>query len=157
MRGVPSLIISLPTFMGSFSFFGNELRMIGHGLGHMVSNLIDSKHSKRFMKAGSRQYTFEVNSQFSQTDTIDQVDQWIKESKRTTPTAFDFSFDPRRGFFRAVDWQFFLLHTFPAIVVPYLKYDSAKEALLNLSNACAISLQKSITPNELSKMKRQVT
>ena len=157
MRGVSSLITSLPTFMGSFSFFGDELHMISHGLGHMVSNLIDSRHSKRFMKAGSKQYSFEVNSQFSQKDFIEQVDQWIKESKRTTPTAFDFSFDPRRGFFRAVDWQFFLLHIVPAIVVTYLKYDGAKEALMNLSNACAISLQKSITPNELSKMKRQVS
>ena len=57
MRGVSSLITSLPTFMGSFSFFGDELHMIGHGLGHMVSNLIDYRHSKRFMKKGARQYS----------------------------------------------------------------------------------------------------
>ena len=154
MRGVSTLITSLPTFMGSFSFFGDELHMIGHGLGHMVSNLIDYRHSKRFMKKGARQYSFEVNTQFSQKDFVEQVDQWIRESKPTTPTAFDFSFDPRRGFFRAVDWQFFLLHIVPAMIVPYLRYDNAKEALMNLSNACAISLQKSITPNELSRMKR---
>ncbi|OBZ81236.1 hypothetical protein A0J61_10715 [Choanephora cucurbitarum] len=129
--------------------------MIGHGLGHMVSNLIDSRHSKRFMKAGSRQYSFEVNSQFNQKDFVEQVDLWIKESMRFTPTAFDFSFDPRRGFFfRAVDWQFFSLHIVPAMVVPYLKYDGAKQARLDLSNACAISLQKSFKPSELSKMKR---
>ena len=154
MRGVSSLITSLPTFMGSFSFFGDELHMIGHGLGHMVSNQIDSRHSKHFMKVGLRQYSFEVNSQFNQKDSVEQVDLWIKESKRSTPTAFDFSFYPRKGFFRAVDWQFFLLHIVPAMVVPYLKYDGAKQTLMNLSNACAISLQKSITPSELSKMKR---
>lgn len=128
--------------------------MIGHGLGHMVSNLVDFRHSKRFMKKGARHYSFEVNSRFSQKDFAEQLDQWIKASKPTTPTAFDFSFDPRRGFFRAVDWQFFLLHIVPAIVIPNLKYDGAKEALMNLSNACAISLQRIITPAELSKMKR---
>ena len=154
MRGVSSLITFLPTFMGSFSFFGDELHMIGHGLGNMISNLIDFRHCKRFMKKGSGEYTFDVSPRYTQKNFAEQLDQWIRESKPTTPTAFDFSFDPRIGFFRTVDWQFFLLHIVPAMVVPHLKYDDAKEALMNLSNACAISLQKFITPSELSKMKR---
>ena len=43
MEGVSELLTSLPTFMGTFSFFGDELHMIGHGLGHLVYNLLDPK------------------------------------------------------------------------------------------------------------------
>ena len=74
MRGVSSLITSLPTFMGSFSFFGDELHMIGHGLGHMISNLIDFRNCKRFMKKGLREYTFDVSSRYSQKNFAEQLD-----------------------------------------------------------------------------------
>ena len=85
---------------------------------------------------------------------MDYLGNWIAESKNTTPTVFDFSFDPRPHFFRAVDWQHFLLHVVPTSVIPYLRHASTKNALMDLCNACAISLQWTISPHELARMGR---
>lgn len=150
MKGVSELITSLPTFMGTFSFFGDELHMIGHGLGHMVYNLFDPQENKKFKVEGSRNYTFE----FVQPNFFKTIGDLIKESKSSNPTLFNFTFDAKKGCYRAVDWQFFLLHIVPAVIVPQLKNPDARKALTALVNACAISLQYSITRRELEEMKK---
>ena len=150
MEGVSELLTSLPTFMGTFSFFGDELHMIGHGLGHLVYNLLDPKANGRFKVKSSLEYSFDFDQPGYFQDLID----WIAFSKPTNPTAFNFSFQLKKGSLRAVDWQFFLLHIVPTMIIPYLKYPSAKKALISLVNACSISLQRSITEGELQDMKR---
>ena len=59
MKGVPELLTSLPTFMGTFSFFGDELHMIGHGLEHLVCNLLDPKANSHFKVKNSSDYSFD--------------------------------------------------------------------------------------------------
>lgn len=135
--------------MGTFSFLGDELHMIGHGLGHLVCNLLDPQENKRFKVEGSNDYTFD----FMQTNFFKALPKLIEESKSSNPTMFDFTFDFKKGCFRAVDWQFFLLHIVPTMIIPNLKYDGTKKALINLVSACAISLQHSISPQELEQMK----
>ena len=103
MKGVSKLITSLPTFMGTFSFLGDELHMIRHGLGHLVCNLLDPQENKRFRVEGSNDYTFD----FMQTNFFKALPKLIEESKSSNPTMFDFTFDFKKGCFRAVDWQFF--------------------------------------------------
>lgn len=149
MKGVSDLITSLPTFMGTFSFLGDELHMIGHGIGHLVCNLLDPLENSRFKVEGSNDYTFD----FAERNFFKTIQILIQESKPTNPTNFDFSFDFKKGCYRAVDWQFFLLHIVPTIVIPHLKHADAKRALMCLVNACAISLQYSISPQALEQMK----
>ena len=93
MKGVSELITSLPTFMGTFSFFGDELHMIGHGLGHLVSNLLDPQENSRFKVEGSNEYTFD----FQQANFFKRLPDLIKESKCTSPTSFDFSFNFKKA------------------------------------------------------------
>ena len=149
MKGVSELITSLPTFMGTFSFFGDELHIISHGLGHLVCNLLDPQENNLFKVEGSNEYTFD----FQQANFFKTLPDLIKESKRTSPTNFDFSFDFKKGYYRAVDWQFFLLHIVPTIILPNLKTEGAKKALKSLTSAYAISLQQSISQQELEQMK----
>ena len=150
MKGVSSLITSLPTFMGTFSFLGDELHMIDHGLGHLVCNLLDPQENSRFKVEGSNEYTFDV----VQSNFFKSIQQYVEASKSTSPVSFNFSFDFKKGCYRDVDWQFFLLHIVPTMIIPNLKYQAAKKALISLVNACSISLQRSISASELEDMKR---
>ncbi|OBZ80612.1 hypothetical protein A0J61_11339 [Choanephora cucurbitarum] len=88
---------------------------------------------------------------------MDGINRWIDYSKPTTPTISDFSFDHKKQFFRAVDWQHVLLHVAPTIIAPYLKSSTATDALMDLINACSISLQRSISPGESTYMKSAFT
>lgn len=77
---------------------------------------------------------------------------WIDQSKPTTSSVFKYSFDSRKGYYRAVDWQQFLLYVVPTMIVPNLKYVEAKNGLMSLVDACSIALQKEITSQEVIKM-----
>ncbi|OBZ80395.1 hypothetical protein A0J61_11556, partial [Choanephora cucurbitarum] len=131
-----NITTSLPTFMGIFSFFGDELHMIGHGLGHLVYNLLDPKANGHLKVKSSLECSFDFDQPGYFQDLID----WIAFSS-----------------LRAVDSQFFLLHIVPTMIIPRLKYPSSKKALINLVNACSISLQRLITEGELEDMKRFFT
>ena len=63
--------------------------MIGHELGHLVCNLFDPQENSRFKVEGANEYTFD----FSQANFLKILPELIKESKRTSPTDFDFLFD----------------------------------------------------------------
>ena len=154
MRGIPHLIGSLETFLGVYSFFGDELHMSGHGIGHLISDLLDPSPRNKFKVTGFSEYTFNVQEGLTLRSFMECINRWIDDSKRTTPTVFDFSFDHKKHFFRAVDWQHVLLHVAPTIIAPYLKSNAATDALMDLVNACSISLQRSISPNELAYMER---
>ncbi|KAI8332185.1 hypothetical protein BD560DRAFT_341296 [Blakeslea trispora] len=77
---------------------------------------------------------------------------WIDQSKPTTSSVFEYSFNSRKGYYRAVDWQQFLLYVVPTMVVPNLKYVEARNGLMSLVDACSIALQKEITSQEVIKM-----
>ncbi|KAI8352180.1 hypothetical protein BD560DRAFT_318894, partial [Blakeslea trispora] len=70
------------------------------------------------------------------------------------PSMFDFTFDHRAGFYRAIDWQHILLHVVPTVIVPYKKSVQTRNALMHLVNACSISLQRCISVEELQYMER---
>ncbi|OBZ64426.1 hypothetical protein A0J61_11954, partial [Choanephora cucurbitarum] len=48
MPGVPKLFTELKTFISPYFFFGDELHMLGHDMGHMVYKLLDPKTSDWF-------------------------------------------------------------------------------------------------------------
>ena len=129
MRGVSELITSLPTFKGAFSFFGDELHMLGHGIGHMAYNFFDPSSKNKFKVSNSSSYTFDVIDGFTLRSFTDNLGKWIAESKNTTPILFDYSFDSKTHFYRAVDWQHYLLHVVPTSVVPYLRHTATKMRL----------------------------
>ena len=154
MPGVPKLFTDLKTFINPYFFFGDELHMLGHGMGHMVYKLLDPRTDDWFQAADVDHYPFQVSLPFRQKEFMKKLGDWIVVSKPTCPAAFNYSFDKRTGYYRAVDWQDFLLYVVPTIVVPNLRYRRAKVAVMNLVNAVSISLQKSITSTDLDVMDR---
>lgn len=109
---------------------------------------------EKFEAHESTEYSFAVSAPFTQRSFIDQLGTWIVESKSTCPAAFDFSFDNRTGYYRAVDWQQFLLYIVPTMVIPNLRHEEARVALMNLVNAISIALQKSISTQDIANMRR---
>ena len=154
MPGVPELFTSLPAFSDAFFFFGDELHMLGHGMGHLIHKLIDPETNDFYKAVGSSTYSFEVDSVYSAREFISKVGEWINASKVTFPTAFDHSFDRRKGYYRAVDWRQFLLYIVPTMIVPRLLHAETQKALMKLVYAVSISLQKSISERELTDMKK---
>ena len=98
--------------------------------------------------------SFAVSAPFTQRSFIDQLGAWIVESKPTSPAAFDYSFDSRTGYYRAVDWQQFLLYIVPNMVIPNLKHEETRVALMTLVNAVSIALQKSISTQDIVNTRR---
>ena len=154
MPGIPDLFTSLPTFSDAFFFFGNELHMLGHGMGHLIYNLIDPETNDFYKAVGISTYSFDVDSVYSPREFMSKVGEWNNASKVTCPTAFDYSFDKRKGYYRAVDWQQFLLYIVPTIIVPRLLHAETQKALMKLVYAVSISLQKFISERDLTAMKK---
>ncbi|OBZ80821.1 hypothetical protein A0J61_11129 [Choanephora cucurbitarum] len=154
MRGIPQLIGSLETFLDVYSFFGDELHMLGHDIGHLISDLLDPNPRNKFKVANSGEYTIDVQKGWALRSFMEDINCWIDYSKPTTPTIFNFSLDHKKQFFRAVDWQHVLLHVALTIIAPYLKSSTATDALMDLVNTCSIRLQRSISPSELTYMER---
>ena len=117
-------------------------------------NLLHHKHMKKFEAYKSTGYSFAVYAPFTQRSFNDQLGAWIVESKPISPAAFDYSFDSRTGYYRAVDWQQFLLYIVPTMVIPNLQFEEARVALMNLVNAVSIALQKSISTQDMADMRR---
>ena len=65
MPGVPDMFASLPTFSGAFFFFGDELHMLGHGMGHLIYKLNDPETNDFYKAVGGSIYSFNVNSVYS--------------------------------------------------------------------------------------------
>ena len=65
MRGVSDLITSLPAFLGPFFFFGDELHMLGHGIDHLVFNLLEKPTRNKFMPANMSSYAFDTIEGFT--------------------------------------------------------------------------------------------
>ena len=152
MHGLPDDYANLPTFTDSFFFFGDELHMLGHGIGHLIYKLIHPSTFDFYRDLNSSSYTFDFIDGFSRKQIIQQIGDYIYDSKPTTSSAFDYSFDRRFGFYRAVDWQQWLLYIVPTMVIPKVKFRAVKDGLMALVNACAIALQKEISTQELEKM-----
>ena len=152
MPGAPSLFTSLSTFSDSFFFFGDELHMLGHGIGHLVHKLLDNSTCDHYKPLHSTQYSFDFASHMSQKVFMGKLGTWINQSKATTTSVFEYSFDSRKGYYRALDWQQFLLYIVPTMVIPNLKHVEARIGLMNLVDACSIALQKEITSQEIDKM-----
>ena len=93
MGGIPQLIGSLETFLGVYSFFGDEFHMLCHGIGHLISDLFDPSPRNKFKVANSSEYTFDVQEGWTLRSFMKGINRWIDDSKPTTPTVFDFSFD----------------------------------------------------------------
>ncbi|OBZ80313.1 hypothetical protein A0J61_11638, partial [Choanephora cucurbitarum] len=154
LPGLPRLFTDLPAFSIAFFFFGDELHLLGHGMGHLVYNLLHFKSMEKFETHESTRYSFAVSAPFNQRSFIDQLGAWIIGSKPTCPAAFDYSFDNRTGYYRAVDWQQFLLYIVPTVVIPNLECEESKVALMNLVIAISIALQKSISTQDIVNMRR---
>lgn len=152
MHGLPDDYANLPTFTDSFFFFGDELHMLGHGIGHLIYKLIHPSTFDFYRALNSSSYTFDFIDGFSRKQVIEQIGDCIYDSKPTSSSAFNYSFDRRFSFYRAVDWQQWLLYIVPTMVIPKLKSRAVKEGLMALVNACAIAFQKEISTHELEKM-----
>ena len=90
MRDVSKLITGLPTFLGSFSFFGDELHMIGHGLGHMICNLLDPTIKDKFFSPLLVYYSFDVSPVYNRSQLMNCISRWTFSSRRTNPSVFDY-------------------------------------------------------------------
>ncbi|OBZ80782.1 hypothetical protein A0J61_11169 [Choanephora cucurbitarum] len=65
MHGLPDDYANLPTFTGSFFFFGDELHMLGHGIGHLIYKLIHPSTFDFYRALNSSSYTFDFIDGFS--------------------------------------------------------------------------------------------
>ena len=154
MPKVASLFTSMPTFLNVYFFLGDELHLLGHEMGHLVYNLLNPKTLDKYYAANPTGYSFDADMSIGQRNLMIKVGDCINASKSSCPAAFNYSFDKRTGYYRAVDWQDYLLYVVPTMVIPYLKHRSAKKALMSLVNAVAISLQREISSQDLDDMDR---
>ena len=118
------------------------------------SNLLHPKSLDKYYAANPRGYSFDASMSLSQENFMIQLGDWIAASRLTYPAAFNYSFDKRTGYYRAVDWQDFLLYIVPTLVVPHLVHRGARKALMSLVNAVSISLQREISSQDLEDMDR---
>ena len=121
-------------------------------MGHLIYKLINPGTSDFYKTLNGSDYTFDIGSQYSPKQFMTQLGKWIDESKTTTSSVCEYSFDHKHGHYRAVDWQQYLLYIVPTMVIPHLKHVEARNGLMALVNACSIALQKEITQNELTDM-----
>ena len=128
--------------------------MLCRGMGHLVYNLLHPKTLDKYYAANPRGNPFDANMSLSQKNFMIQLGDWITASRLTCPAAFNYSFDKRTRYYRALDWQDFLLYIVPTLVVPHLVHRGAKKALMSLVNAVSISLQREISSQDLKEMDR---
>lgn len=153
MLGVDPVISSLSTFTGTSFFLGDEMHLIGRGLGTLVYNLLDPKKNKKFREfiTQDAQYTFGLNAR---DDTIiKKIDEKVKQSRVYIPSAFEGTWDGGVGIGRAVDYLDFLLYIVPTIVLPLVQNNETKCALMELVEGCSIALQWRISRRDITKMK----
>jgi hypothetical protein len=153
MPGVSSLFTTLSTFTGTPFFLCDEMHLIGRGISILCFNLISPQNNEKF-KSSSDEYTFDFQDVFRRAKPMEKISDHINMSRINIPTSFQGSWDGLQGFNRAVDWLDYLLYAIPTLVVPRLKHQRSKKAIMDLVNGCAIALQWNITQTDLENMNR---
>ncbi|OBZ80431.1 hypothetical protein A0J61_11520 [Choanephora cucurbitarum] len=72
MHGLPDDYASLSTFTDSFFFFGDELHMLGHGIGHLIYKLIHPPIFDFYRALNSSSYTFDFMDEFLRKQVIEK-------------------------------------------------------------------------------------
>ena len=154
MLGIDSLIGSLPTFTGTPFFLGDEMHLIGRGLGTLVYCLLHPQKNQKFYDTivGCKNYTFELITQDGKI--FDSIDEKVNQSRVNIPSAFEGTWNSAVGISRAVDYIDFLLYVVPTIILPLVRSSQSRTALMNLVEGCSIALQWRISREDILKMKR---
>lgn len=154
MPGIPRLLSSMVTFKGVSFFLGDEMHLVCRGISALVYNLLDPKSNSKFYdidpETSDKIYTFELLH--SSPNIMTNIGKLVKKSRVNIPHTFEGSWDDIVGFYRAVDYLDFFLYVVPTIIVPLLKVDSTKSALMDLINGCMIALQWDISSSDINKM-----
>ena len=90
MHGLPDDYANLLTFTDSFFFFGDELHMLCHGIGHLIYKLIHPSTFDFYRALNSSSYTFDFINGFSEKQVIEKIGDQIYDSKLTTSSAFHY-------------------------------------------------------------------
>jgi hypothetical protein len=155
MPGVPSLFTDLPTFSGVPFFFLDEMHCIAKNIGTLVYSLIDPGHFNKFKGDNESMYSdylFAFKDNVDITTIMQDINNMIVAARPTIPTNFQGTWDKMPSFYRAIDFLDYLLYIIPSIVIPLLKFEDAKKALMDLVSGCSIALQWRITSRELTEM-----
>lgn len=127
------------------------MHLLGQGIGRFVLKLIVSKFNIPYRPTNpDKVYTFTVVKK-----ELDAAGLQIKESQKYVPTSFQGSWDnliQKIDGARAIDFLDFLLYVIPTLIVPLLKNDNVKKAVLNLVRGCAIALQWELTESLITEM-----
>lgn len=152
MLGVPPLISSLPTFTGVEFFLCDEMHLIGRNISNLVLGLVFEQDKFKYNSCNG--YTFDFIAGTSKERLLIQIYDQMRRSRPYVPHAFEGHWNGNQSQLRAVDLQDILLYVVPTMVLPYLRYEETKDALMNLINGCLIALQWSISSAELTRMNR---
>lgn len=154
MNASPTTVSSLPTFSGSPFYALDEFHLLAEGIAKQVKRLLHYKDSQQYIpqSCSTENYTFAFkdNVKVAQIDNI--INDKIVKSATFVPTSFQGSWTKINGYYRGVDWLDYLLYVIPTIVIPYLKHENTKAALMKLINGCTLALQWHITSTEISEM-----
>ena len=143
MDGVSSVITSMPTFSGPFFFGMDEMHLIARGIGSQVYHTIkEDGHAK---EGGTLAYAFAFVAGYGMAD----VAKYMELSQATIPECFEGCFDGCFGTYRAVDWEDFLATVVPCIALQYIASNLAKIKLMDLINACNISMARELRASDL--------
>jgi hypothetical protein len=126
----------------------DEMHMIGHGLCYQLVSL---------MEGGKRDKKDYTNSDlYLGPQETARLFGLMEDSLPNIPTSFDGAFKKPFGKHstRAVDWIDMTRYVIPALFVPRLVDPLAQTAVLSLISCIQIALQKSISPEDLYRMKR---
>lgn len=155
MRGLSEVISSIPTFSGVPFFCLDEMHLIGGGVAHLVFKFFDySTRSKYLGTRGPTEYSFRLDDLLQPRKGMETLHGLIKRCASKVPKSFEGSFKAKFAFYRAVDWQNFLLLAIPNIMLMHIVQIEARDALMNLVKGCNLSLRRELTERDLIRIKK---
>lgn len=154
MRGVSEVISSIPTFSGVPFFCLDEMHLIGGGVAHLVFRFFDySTRSNYLGTKGPTEYSFRLDALLQPRKGMETLHDLIKKCASKVPKSFEGSFKAKFSFYRAVDWQNFLLVVIPNIMLRHIIQREAKDALMNLAKGYNLALRRELTGRDLNRIK----
>ena len=154
LNASPTSIASLSTFSGSPFYALDEFHLLAEGISTQFRRLIHYQDCLQYIpkSCSSEDYTFAYKDKVKVAQMEDVISNAIVKSAKYVPTSFQGSWSKTNGYYRGVDWLDYLLYAIPTIVIPYLRHESTKIALMRLINGCTLALQWNITARDVSKM-----
>ena len=130
------------------------MHLIGGGIAHLVFKFFDYSTRSAFLGTkGPNEYSFRLNGLLGQSNGMKNLHELIKRCASKIPKFFEGSFGAKFVFYRAVDWQNFLLLLIPNILLRHVVQREARGSLKSLVKGCNLALRRELTERDLTRIK----